>query len=97
VRLLFITAVPTIKLFAWGEGNSGGHFVYYCGTYDKAVRVGGGGQWRTCAMRYDNDEPRLLFMTYEACHGGLVCPSRTSEHVLLLFRAVLAVHVGGGG
>jgi hypothetical protein len=21
----FITAVPNIKLFAWGEGNSGGH------------------------------------------------------------------------
>jgi hypothetical protein len=23
--LLFITAVPITKLFAWGEGNSGGH------------------------------------------------------------------------
>jgi hypothetical protein len=23
--LLFITAVPNIKLFAWGEGDSGGH------------------------------------------------------------------------
>jgi hypothetical protein len=23
--LLFITAVPIIKLFAWGEGDSGGH------------------------------------------------------------------------
>jgi hypothetical protein len=23
---------------------------YYCSTYYKAVRVGGGGEWRTCAM-----------------------------------------------
>ena len=30
---------------------------YYCRTYYKAVRVGGGGEWRTCAMR--DDEPRL--------------------------------------
>ena len=29
---------------------------YYCRTYYKAVRVGGGGEWRTCAMR--DDEPR---------------------------------------
>jgi len=28
---------------------------YYCRTYYKAVRVGGGGEWRTCAMR--DDEP----------------------------------------
>jgi hypothetical protein len=26
---------------------------YYCRTYYKAVRVGGGGEWRTCAMRWD--------------------------------------------
>jgi hypothetical protein len=24
---VFITAVPVIKLFAWGEGDSGGHVV----------------------------------------------------------------------
>ena len=24
---------------------------YYCSTFDKAVRVGGGGEWRTCATR----------------------------------------------
>ena len=29
---------------------------YYCRTYYKAVRVGGGGEWRTCAMR--DGEPR---------------------------------------
>jgi hypothetical protein len=89
---VFITAVPIIKLFAWGEGDSGEHVqrettsrglcglvcpsctserggeggtrkepgtltqgvalfflvplvvcVYYCSTYYKAVRVGGGG------------------------------------------------------
>ena len=33
--------------------------VYYCRTYYKAVRVGEGGWWRTCAMRYD--EPRLVW------------------------------------
>jgi len=38
---------------------------YYCRTYYKAVRVGGGGEWRTCDMR--DDEPRP------------VCSSRTSE------------------
>jgi hypothetical protein len=27
--------------------------VYYYSTQYKAVRVGGGGQWRTCAKRYD--------------------------------------------
>jgi hypothetical protein len=30
---VFITAVPIMKLFAWGEGDSGGHVcVYYCST-----------------------------------------------------------------
>ena len=33
---------------------------YYCRTYYKAVRVGGGGEWRTCAMR--DDEPRPVWM-----------------------------------
>jgi hypothetical protein len=32
---------------------------YYCSTEYKAVRVGEGGWWRTCAMRYD--EPRLVW------------------------------------
>jgi hypothetical protein len=26
---------------------------YFCRTYYKVVRVGGGGEWRTCAMRDD--------------------------------------------
>jgi hypothetical protein len=55
--LCFITAGPSTKLFAWG-----GRIVedmcyerrraalvcvfYYCRTYYKAVRVGGGGEWR---------------------------------------------------
>jgi hypothetical protein len=34
---------------------------YYCRTYYKAVRVGGGGEWRTCAMR--DDEPRPVWMS----------------------------------
>ena len=32
--------------------------VYYCSTFDKAVRVGAGGDWRTCATR--DDEPRTV-------------------------------------
>ena len=32
---------------------------YYCRTYYKAVRVGGGGEWRTCAMK--DDEPRPVW------------------------------------
>jgi hypothetical protein len=40
--------------------------VYYCRTYYKAVRVGGGGEWRTCAMRYD--EPRLGWTRLTTTH-----------------------------
>jgi hypothetical protein len=42
-RCVFITAVPNKKLFAWGEGDCGGHVLYvivYCySTYYKAFRV----------------------------------------------------------
>jgi hypothetical protein len=40
--------------------------VYYCRTYYKAVRVGGGGQWRTCAMRYD--KLRLVWTSLPITH-----------------------------
>jgi hypothetical protein len=33
---------------------------YYCRTYYKAVRVGGGGEWRTCAMRDDELNARFV-------------------------------------
>jgi hypothetical protein len=83
---VFITAGPSTKLFAWEGGDIGGHVlrettsrglcglhtdddevcpsrtVYYCSTYYKAVRVGGGGGTMT---------------SRGLC--GLVCPSRTSE------------------
>jgi hypothetical protein len=39
---------------------------YYCRTYCKAVRVGGGGEWRTCAMR--DDEPRSVWMSLLITH-----------------------------
>ena len=39
---------------------------YYCRTYYKAVRVGGGGEWRTCAMR--DDEPRSVWMSLLITH-----------------------------
>jgi hypothetical protein len=39
---------------------------YYCRTFYKAVRVGGGGEWRTCAMR--EDEPRSVWMSLIITH-----------------------------
>jgi hypothetical protein len=39
---------------------------YYCRTYYKAVRVGGGGEWRTCAVR--DDEPRPVWMSLFITH-----------------------------
>jgi hypothetical protein len=39
---------------------------YFCRTYYKAVRVGGGGEWRTCAMR--DDEPRPVWMSLPITH-----------------------------
>jgi len=42
---------------------------YYCRTYYKAVRVGGGGEWRTCAMR--DDEPRPVCMSLPITHWDL--------------------------
>jgi hypothetical protein len=46
---------------------------YYCRTYYKAVRVGGGGEWRTCAMR--DDEPRPVWMSLPITHWFLVWES----------------------
>ena len=40
--------------------------VYYCTTFDKAVRVGGGGEWRTCATR--DDEPRPVWTRLPITH-----------------------------
>jgi hypothetical protein len=47
----------------WREGVC---VFYYCRTYYKAVRVGGGGEWRTCAMR--DDEPRPVWMSLLITH-----------------------------
>ena len=44
---------------------------YYCRTYYKAVRVGGGGEWRTCAMR--DDEPRPVWMSLPITHWDPRC------------------------
>ena len=66
-------ALPRINIGAdvWGESSimKGVYqrwymdvcVFYYCRTYYKAVRVGGGGEWRTCAMR--DDEPRPVWMS----------------------------------
>jgi hypothetical protein len=39
--------------------NRGMCVFYYCRAYYKAVRVGGRGEWRTCATR--DDEPRPVW------------------------------------
>ena len=44
--------------------------VIYCRTYYKAVRVGGGGELRTCAAR--DDEPRPVWMSQLITHLGPV-------------------------
>ena len=46
--------------------------VYYYRTYDKAVRGGGGGEWRTCAMR--DDEPRPVWMSPLITHRVRAAP-----------------------
>ncbi len=46
--------------------ESVGEMCVYCRTYYKAVRVGGGGEWRTCAMR--DDEPRPVWMRLLITH-----------------------------
>ncbi len=47
-------ATPAYSIRSGNRGNTLGVCVfYYCRTYYKAVRVGGGGEWRTCAMRDD--------------------------------------------
>jgi hypothetical protein len=45
--------------------------VYYCSTYYKAVRVGGGGEWRTCAAR--DDEPRPVLTVVTSLPRTIVC------------------------
>jgi hypothetical protein len=40
--------------------------VYYCSTYYKAVRGGGGGQWRTCVTR--DYEPRPVWTSLPITH-----------------------------
>jgi len=39
---------------------------YYCRTYYKAVRMGRGGEWRTCATR--DDEPRPVWTSLPITH-----------------------------
>ena len=46
---------------------------YYCRTYYKAVRVGGGGEWRTCAMRDDEPRPVTSVVLFNI---GPVTPNR---------------------
>ena len=63
---------------------------YYCRTYYKAVRVGGGGEWRTCAMR--DDEPRPVWMSLPITHL-CVCFITAGVHVFLKLRYLIFVYL----
>jgi hypothetical protein len=52
---------------------------YYCRTYYKAVRVGGGGEWRTCAMR--DDEPRPVWMSVPPVGGTPALQTPCEAHI----------------
>ncbi len=62
---------------------------YYCRTYYKAVRVGGGGEWRTCATR--DDEPRPVWsrrgVREGACIGGATMPQPWTLRLTRLNRS----------
>jgi hypothetical protein len=58
---VFITVVPVCVFITPGVC-----VFYYCRTYYKDVRVGGGGEWRTCDMR--DDEPRPVWMSLLITH-----------------------------
>ena len=65
-NVLIVSVMLSITIyFALRSETQGGVF-YYCRTYYKAVRVGGGGEWRTCAMR--DDEPRPVWMSLPITH-----------------------------
>jgi hypothetical protein len=56
-----LETVRVVTLRAWF-----GVCVYYCSTYHKTVRVGGGGEWRTCGTR--DDEPRPVWTRLPITH-----------------------------
>ncbi len=63
---------------------------YYRRTYYKAVRVGGGGEWRTCAMR--DDEPRPVWMSLPSLAAVL-----RTEDMFAIFRCVPDLEPTQGG
>jgi hypothetical protein len=92
---VFIIAVPITTLFA----DNGSVFMcvfYYCRTYFKAVRVGGGGEWRTCAMR--DDEPRPVWMSLPITHWLLLQDLRECVYCVcvLLLQDLLQSCARGG-
>ena len=63
---LGVTYLPSTISSDAGYAECAECVFYYCRTYYKAVRVGGGGEWRTCAMR--DDEPRPVWMSLPITH-----------------------------
>ena len=67
---------------------------YYCRTYYKAVRVGGGGEWRTCAMR--DDEPRPVWMSLPITEVCVVGPiKRVCVYYCRTYYKAVRVRRGG--
>jgi hypothetical protein len=89
---VFITAVPITKLFARGGIVC---VFYYCRTYYKAVRVGGGGEWRTCAMRDDEDSGGHVCCVFYCSTVCVLC-FLLQELVLLLFITAACVFITAG-
>ena len=60
--------------------------VHYCRTYYKAVRVGGWGEWGTCAMR--DDESRPVFISSASMHQANKATVSASAHTGPIWRMV---------
>ena len=54
--------------------------VHYSRTYEKAVRVGGGGLWRTCDMRYDRTRGVTMKSTTKYKVRKQLCNRSCSNH-----------------
>ena len=80
---VFITAVPITKLFAWGEGDSGGHVLRE--TTSRGLSGLVFGLWRAVGV--------LIFLGTLPPARPRVCPSRTSERG----GEGYCVKEGGGG
>jgi hypothetical protein len=80
---VFITAVPLIKLFAWGEGESGGHVLRE--TRSECVRPGTGGELggRNPAGEEEGVSMQKQCMRWTLCATAR-CRSRSTNNLFSL-------------